>query len=66
MMEKPDEGNQPNESTKRTTLVKLLQDFGDREVENTKEKVSSIIPGWKEAVTKYEIQASSHRLTEGT
>ena len=56
--------NQPKESSERITLVKLLQDFGDREVENTNEKVSTIFPWWKKAVTEYGIQARIEDLHE--
>ena len=51
-----------NESLKRTSHVKFLQEFGDREVEHTKKKVSTIIAEWKSAVEKYVFQASLEDL----
>ena len=50
----------------RMACVKLLQDFGDKDVENTNEKVSTYIPGWQEAVKEYEAQASIEDLREVT
>ena len=50
----------------RMAYVKLLQDFGDRDVENTNEKVSTYILGWQEAVKEYKAIASIDDLREVT
>jgi len=47
-----------NESLERIALIKFLQEFGDRDIENTNEKVSAIVAGWKKAVKEYGFQAS--------
>ena len=54
-----------NKSLKRMSRVKVLEEFGELEVErwppagveDTEEKVSAVIPGWEKAVKKYESQA---------
>ena len=48
----------------RISLVNLLEEFGDKDVENTKEKVSTIIPGWTKAVKNFGSQASIEYLRE--
>ena len=48
----------------RISLVKLLEEFGDKDVENTKEKVSTIIPGWTKAVKNFGGKASIEDLRE--
>jgi len=67
-----------NESLKRTSLVKFLQEFGDKNIglavtsdvcdgeifEYPEEIVSDIIPGWPNAVKKYGGQASIEDLQE--
>ena len=50
----------------RMAYVKLLQDFGDRDVENTNEKVSTYILGWQEAVKEYNAIACIDDLREVT
>ena len=52
------------DDSERITLVKLLEEFGDKDVENTKEKVSTIIPGWTKAVKNFGSQASIEYLRE--
>jgi len=54
-----------NESLRRLSDVKFIQEFGDRIVEPTQpwlpdpgKKLSTIIPGWKIAAQKYGVQAS--------
>merc|ERR1712062_591983 len=47
-----------NESLRRMSDVKFIQEFGERVVEDTNEKLSTIIPGWKIAAQKYGIKAS--------
>merc|ERR1712004_841107 len=47
-----------NESLRRLSDVKFIQEFGERVVEDTNEKMSTVIPGWKIAAQKYGIQAS--------
>merc|ERR1711860_359330 len=53
-----------NESLARMSFVKLLQEFGDRNVEYTYKKVSSIVAGWKEAAKMFVAQASLEELQE--
>ena len=53
-----------NESLKRLSDVKFIQEFGERYVEFTNEKVSNIFPGWKKAAKKYGVQASIEDLEE--
>lgn len=47
-----------NESLRRLSDVKFIQEFGERDVEETNEKMSIVIPGWKNAAQKYGVQAS--------
>merc|ERR1712062_647937 len=47
-----------NESLRRLSDVKFIQEFGERVVEDTNKKLSTIIPGWKKAAQKYGVQAS--------
>merc|ERR1712004_4855 len=47
-----------NESLRRLSDVKFIQEFGERVVEDTNEKLSTLIPGWKNAAQKYGVQAS--------
>jgi len=51
-----------NESLERIALIAFLQEFGDRDVENTNEKVSAIVAGWKKAAKEYGFQASLENL----
>merc|ERR1711983_508406 len=53
-----------NESLRRLSDVKFIQEFGERNVFNTNEKLSTLIPGWKNAAQKYGIQASMEDLEE--
>ena len=53
-----------NESLARMSFVKLLQEFGDRDVEYTDEKVSTIVAGWNEAAKMFVAQASLEELQE--
>jgi len=60
-----------NESLRRMSDVKFIQEFGDRIVEPTQpwlpdpgKKLSTIIPGWKIAAQKYGVQASMGDLEE--
>ena len=53
-----------NESLARMSFVKLLQEFGDRDVYYTDEKVSTIVAGWKEAAKMFVAQASLEELQE--
>ena len=53
-----------NESLARMSLLKLLQEFGDRDVEGTDEKVSTIVAGWNEAAKMFVAQASLEELQE--
>merc|ERR1711860_246899 len=53
-----------NESLERMSFVKLLQEFGDRDVEYTDEKVSTIVAGWNEAIKMFVAQASLEELQE--
>jgi len=58
-----------NESLRRLSDVKFILEFGDRGIEHRKQwlpdpknKVSTIVPGWKNAVQKYGVQASMEDL----
>ena len=53
-----------NESLAKMSFLKLLQEFGDRDVEYTDEKVSTIVAGWKEAAKMFVAQASLAELQE--
>ena len=53
-----------NESLARMSFVKLLQEFGDRDVEYIDEKVFTIVAGWKEAAKMFVAQASLEELQE--
>jgi len=53
-----------NESLARMSFVKLLQEFGDRNVEYTDEKLSTIVAGWNEAIKMFVAQASLEELQE--
>ena len=60
-----------NESLRRLSDVKFIQEFGDRIVEPTQpwlpdpeKKLSTIIPGWKKAAKKYGVQANITDLEE--
>ena len=53
-----------NESLRRLSDVKFIQEFGERVVEDTNEKLSTVIPGWKNAAQKYGVQASMEDLEE--
>jgi len=53
-----------NESLARMSFVKLLQEFGDRDVEYTDEKVSTIVAGWNEAAKMFVAQASLEKFQE--
>ena len=53
-----------NESLRRLSDVKFIQEFGERDVEDTNEKLSTIIPGWKKAAKKYGVQANIEDLEE--
>merc|ERR1712095_160644 len=46
------------ESLEKIALIKFLEEFGDREVGPTNKKLSTILPGWKNAAQKYGVQAS--------
>merc|ERR1711860_184797 len=46
------------------SFVKLLQEFGDRDVEYQYVKVSTIVAGWNEAVKMFVAQASLEELQE--
>ena len=52
------------DDSERITLVKLLKEFGNKDVENTKEKVTTIIPGWTKAVKNFGGKASIEYLRE--
>merc|ERR1712062_297035 len=43
---------------RRLSDVKFIQEFGERVVEDTNKKLSTIIPEWKNAAQKYGVQAS--------
>merc|ERR1712004_241443 len=47
-----------NESLRRMSDVKFIQEFGERDVGYTNKKVSTIFHGWKNAAQKYGVQAS--------
>jgi len=51
-----------NESLRRLSDVKFIQEFGERNVEYTNEKLLNIIHGWKNAAQKYGVQASMEDL----
>ena len=51
-----------NESLRRLSDVKFIQEFGERDVEETNEKMSIVIPGWKNAAQKYGVQARMEDL----
>merc|ERR1712029_556248 len=53
-----------NESLRRMSDVKFIQEFGERNVLNTNLKVSTLFPGWKNAAQKYGVQASMGDLEE--
>jgi len=53
-----------NESLRRLSDVKFIQEFGERNVEYTNEKLLNIIHGWKNAAQKYGVQASMEDLEE--
>jgi len=53
-----------NESLAKMSFVKLLQEFGDRDVEYQYVKVSTMFPGWKEAIKMFVAQASLEELQE--
>merc|ERR1712062_864918 len=53
-----------NESLRRLSDVKFIQEFGERVVEYTNEKLSTIIPEWKNAAQKYGVLASMGDLEE--
>jgi len=53
-----------NESLARMFYIKLLQEFGDRHVIGTDQKVSTFIAGWKKAVKNFVFQASLEDLQE--
>jgi len=53
-----------NESLRRMSDVKFIQEFGERVVEYINEKLSTIIPEWKNAAQKYGVQASMGDLEE--
>ena len=53
-----------NESLAKMSFVKLLQEFGDRNVEYTDKKLSTIVAGWNEAVKMFVAQASLEELQE--
>merc|ERR1712029_1241300 len=52
------------ESLEKIALIKFLEEFGDREVGPTNEKLSTILPGWKNAAQKYGFQASMDDIEE--
>merc|ERR1712029_395003 len=52
------------ESLEKIALIKFFEEFGDREVVPTNEKLSTILPGWKNAAQKYGVQASVEVLEE--
>jgi len=53
-----------NESLAKMSFVKLLQEFGDRDVLRRNEKVSTIVAGWNEAAKMFVAQASLEELQE--
>merc|ERR1712062_212381 len=53
-----------NESLRRLSDVKFIQEIGERVVEDTNEKLSTVIPGWKNAAQKYSVQARMEDLGE--
>merc|ERR1711884_806636 len=52
------------ESLEKIALIKFLEEFGDREVVPTNKKLSTILPGWKNAAQKYGVQASMDEIEE--
>ena len=46
------------------SVIKLLQEFAERDVVGTNEKVSTIVAGWKEAAKVFVAQASLEELQE--
>merc|ERR1712029_1145929 len=50
------------ESLEKIALIKFLEEFGDREVGPINKKLSTILPGWKNAAQKYGVQASIEDL----
>merc|ERR1711860_291046 len=53
-----------SESLARMSFVKLLQEFGERNVVGTNEKVSTIVAGWNEAAKMFVAQASHEELQD--
>jgi len=53
-----------NESLARMSFLKLLQEFGDRDVVGTNEKLSTIVAGWNKAAKMFVAQASLEELQE--
>ena len=53
-----------NESLRRMSDIKFIQEFGDRDVGSTNKKVSTIFCGWKNTVQKYGFQADIEYLEE--
>ena len=53
-----------NESLAKMSVIKLLQEFAERDVVGTNEKVSTIVAGWKEAAKVFVAQASLEELQE--
>merc|ERR1711860_34850 len=53
-----------NESLAKMFFLKLLKEFGDRNVEYTDEKLSTIVAGWNEAAKMFVAQASLEELQE--
>ena len=53
-----------NESLARMSFLKLLQEFGERDVQGTNEKVSTMFAGWKVAIKTFVAQASLEELQE--
>ena len=51
-----------NESLRRVSDVKFIREFGERDVEYTNKKLSTVIPGWKNAAQKYSVQARMEDL----
>ena len=53
-----------NESLRRMSDIKFIQEFGDRDVGSINKKVSTIFCGWKNTVQKYGFQADIEYLEE--
>ena len=51
-----------NESLRRMSDIKFIQEFGDRVVVGPYKKVSIIFPGWKKTAQKYGVKASNEDL----